>query len=154
MNGNLKKSQFIHKTIMTRVTILFVLVVLFIILVPTRFGIIKEYLSLKSTINNVSKELVSISETLPLASEVYDAFEELQIPIQVCSVIDYQGSNSTVKGYSGDELELSENRILEFIISDNDRLDYQLASLTAYKFAFDSIDINNSNEVILRIYCK
>ena len=154
MQVNLEKNQFLDKSILVRVTILFILVILFILLVPTRFGIIKEYLQLKSTISSVSEELVDLSKSLPTASEVYRAFDELQIPIEVCSVIDFNGSSSSVNKYAGEELEPSDNRVLEFIIPDNDRLDYQLASLTAYKFAFDSIDINKSNEVVLRIYCK
>ena len=154
MKVNLEKNQFLNKGILIKVTILFILVVLFILLVPTRFGIIKEYLQLKSTISTVSEELVYLSESFPSASEVYEAFNELQIPIEACTVIDYEGSSSSVNKYSGEELEPSDNRVLEFIISDNDRLDYQLSSLTAYKFAFDSIDINKNNEVVLRIYCR
>ena len=54
MKVNLEKNQFLNKGILIRVTILFILVVLFILLVPTRFGIIKEYLQLRSTISTVS----------------------------------------------------------------------------------------------------
>ena len=76
MQVNLEKNQFLDKSILVRVTILFILVILFILLVPTRFGIIKEYLQLKSTISSVSEELVDLSKSLPTASEVYRAFDE------------------------------------------------------------------------------
>jgi len=156
MEGKLDgKLNFLDKKVVVRSVILFILSLIFIATVPSKVVTITDYLSLKSKIKTLTSDSAEIMESLPTAQEVYKIFEEVGFSIQVCGVVDYVDGKPTVIGYSGEELEISDSRTIEFIVASDDRLDYKLAQLSSYGLAFESINLDSADSNIsLKVYCK
>lgn len=148
-------SKFFDKKVITRAAILFVLSLIFITIVPSKVITIRDYILLKSKINTISKDSADIIESLPTAQEVYKIFEDLGFGIEVCGVVDYADGKLNVTGYSGQELEVSDSRTIEFIISSDENLDYKFAQLSSYGLAFESIHLDSADSNIsIKIFCK
>lgn len=148
-------SKFFDKKVIIRAVILFILSLIFITIVPSKVITIRDYILLKGKISTISKDSAEIIESLPTAKEVYDIFEKLGFGIEVCGVVDYTDGKISVTGYSGQDLEVSDSRTIEFIINNDENLDYKFAQLSSYGLAFESIHLDSEDSNIsIKIFCK
>lgn len=148
-------SNLFDKKVMVRASVLFVLSLIFITIVPSRVITIRDYLLLKNKIKTITSDSSQIVESLPSAKEVYTIFEDLGFGIEVCGVIDYVDGKPKVIGYYGEDLEVSDSRTIEFIVSNDENIDYKFAQLSSYGLAFESIHLDSEDSNIsIKIFCK
>lgn len=151
----LKKINFFDKKVIIRSCILFILSLIFLCIVPSRVILLKNYIDLTIKMKTIEQENIAISESLPSAKEVYELFQQVGFEILTCGVVDYSSPKAKILPYSGESLEPSVNRVLEFIVTCDDRFDYKTAILSANRLSFKSINFNKQdNNVAIEVYCK
>lgn len=143
------------KKIIYRVLVFLILGVYCIFVLPNQVNLLTSYLKLSDEKAVINSEIAAMSKSLPKAKDVYDSFTLLEKDILMCNVVDYSDSGvPSLKSYSGEDLESSPNRIIEFVVDGTTNLNTLFSGLGTYDYAYESITADKSGEILIRIFCK